>query len=627
MNILNRLSNSPFFSSTLILILLITLYGFYAIGFGGIFSFDDDASLGGLLTITDWHSALLYISTGETGPLGRPLSLASFLINAPAYPFSAADFLYTNALIHLLNVCLVVLILVRLQRQIYNLLPQNPWFVPLTAVFWGMLPILVSTSMMVVQRMTSLSALFVLVGVWIYLWGRERSECQKSVILTVSGVGVCTLLAMLSKENGVLLPLYLVVLEFTLPSQAKPLAQTRSAQLLQWSIRLPSLFIVAYLLWQLPGLSSAYFSRTFTLSERIATQSIILWDYLRLSFIPQISALGPYHDDYPVFALSNLAVWIAMIAWLSALIWSLLRRRTYPVLAFAVLWYLAGHLLESTIIPLELYFEHRNYLPILGPVIALTTLAAQAPVRQRVKISVIAAYFGFMTFILWQTLSIWGHRELTWAQAHPNSVRAVQVLSQAYWQAGQPEKSLQILNEALMNNPKFSSVAMQSLRLRCYFDDRPAFAKQLLLTQQALGSSDYSHLTLELLEKIRQLHENKACHFIEIADLHTLTDLLISNPRFNSSTSMGQLHLIKAQLYMSEKQLVPTISHLEQSFDRKPDFNTALLLYAMLNNSGNSEQALQFLDYAASKLPKNNGLVHQEWLAKINQLKSSVIKR
>ena len=39
--------------------------------------------------------------------------------------------------------------------------------------------------------------------------------------------------------------------------------------------------------------------------------------------------------------------------------------------AFAVLFFLAGHILESSIFPLELIFEHRNYLPSFGPWFAL----------------------------------------------------------------------------------------------------------------------------------------------------------------------------------------------------------------------------------------------------------------
>ncbi len=610
-------------SATLMLVLLMGAYGLYSLGFSGTFSFDDPANLDGLLSVRDWQSALLYITTGDAGPLGRPLSLASFLLNALAYPDDPADFFYTNTLIHLLNVCLVALILARLQRLTHGLLPESPWFVPLTTGFWGLLPILVSTSMMVVQRMTSLSTLFVLLGVLIYLWGRERHDRLFPTILTVIGVGLCTLLAAFSKENGALLPLYLVVLEFTLLASAKTPEQSWPARLLRWSILMPSLLLAGYLLSRIPGLAGGYEGRPFNLAERLATQTVILWDYLRLSFLPRPLALGPFHDDYPIYHFSDLMVWLALTAWLAAIGLAIWLRRSYPLIAFAVFWYLAGHLLESSIIPLELYFEHRNYLPILGPVIALAALAGRMPITPRAKASIIGAYLAFLIFVLWQTLSIWGHRELElWARAHPNSPKGIQMMAQAYAQAGRTEESLRLLDEALVRKPELSSAAMQSLRLRCYGNDLRAFAARLTMMRQTLNTSDYSSLALQALEAIRKLHERGGCPFLQTADLYTLTDLLLSNPMFQARASARQyLHRIKAQLYLHEGQIAPTVYNLEQAFIASPDLGTAVLLFTVLHNSGQTKAAQDFLKRATVQASTFSPWLRQQWLSMLDQLR------
>lgn len=622
MNTLDRAQVLEICHSGFILIILVFIYTLYSLGFGGTFSFDDPVSLEGLLSVKDWHSALLYITTGETGPLGRPLSLASFLLNASAYPDDSANFLYTNTLIHLLNVCMVALILARLQRLTRGLLPESPWFVPLTTGFWGLLPILVSTSMMVVQRMTSLSALFVLLGVLIYLWGREHHDRLFPTILTVIGVGLCTLLAAFSKENGALLPLYLVVLEFTLLASAKMPEQSWPARLLRWSILLPSLLLVGHLLSRIPDLAGGYEGRPFNLDERLATQAVILWDYLRLSFLPRPLALGPFHDDYPIYHFSDLLVWLALAAWLAALGAALWLRRAQPLVAFAVFWYLAGHLLESSIIPLELYFEHRNYLPILGPVIALAVLAARLPIPLRARAGIIGAYLAFLVFVLWQTLSIWGHREQElWARAHPNSPKGIQMTAQSYAQAGRIEESLRLLDEALARKPELSSVAMQSLRLRCYRNDPHAFAARLTMMRQTLDTSDYSSLALQALEAIRKLHERGGCPFLQAADLHTLTDLLLGNPMFRARASARQyLHRIKAQLYLHEGQFAPTVYHLEQAFAAKPDLGTAVLLFTVLHNSGQTQAAQDFLKRATAQASTFSPWPRQQWLSTFNQI-------
>lgn len=610
--------------SSLFLIILIGLYLFYSLGFGAIFSFDDQASLDGLRVVNDWNSALLYITTGTSGPLGRPISLASFLINAPSYPFAAADFLYTNTLIHLLNVCLLALILARLQRQAPEWIPESSWFIPLTAGFWGLLPILASTSMMVVQRMTSLSAFFVLLGVWIYLWGRERNGHLMSVILSILGVGLCTLLAMFSKENGVLLPLYLVVLEFTLLSNIKTLPLW-PARLLRWSILLPSLLIVIYLLSLLPSIAFSYETRDFNLGERIATQAITLWDYLRLAFMPQSSALGPFHDDYPVFQLTDITVFIAILAWLALIIGAFRYRRTSPLFAFAVFWYCTGHLLESTFLPLELYFEHRNYLPLIGPVIAIAALFTRLPLTQGARTGIIAAYFGFIVFILWQTLSIWGQRDLAaalWAQSHPNSPRAIHFLTQTYLNNGQFRQASQLLENLSARRPEFTDIAIQSLYINCLLNDRLALSEQLERTQTILRSGKYGNATIESLESLRQLHESGRCNFIKLADLHALTDSLVGNPVFAARPAVrSTLHQIKAQLYISDGQLNPTIEHLKQAFEAYPNLNTVSLLFSVLNDSGYTDEALEFLSVATTKTPTHNLFLRQQWLSIIDQLR------
>ena len=56
-------------------------------------------------------------------------------------------------------------------------------------------------------------------------------------------------------------------------------------------------------------------------------------------------------------------------------------RKKAPVYTFAVFWFLGGHILESTVVPLELYIEHRNYLPLLGPIFAVIYFAVQQETR------------------------------------------------------------------------------------------------------------------------------------------------------------------------------------------------------------------------------------------------------
>lgn len=608
--------------------LVAALLWLYSLGLGGVFSFDDSNTLEGLLAVNDAPSALLYITTGTTGPLGRPVALASFLINASGYPESASGFLLTNALIHTINVVLVWLALRFVQRIIPDVLPPNRWFAPLTAFFWGTLPVLASTSMMVVQRMTSLSALFMLLGVLAYLWGWARQDRLVPVVLAVLGVGLCTLLAVLTKENGALLPLYLVVLDFTLLAGRERPRTDWPPRLLRWSVLLPSLAVVGYLLFQLPGIGAGYMARPFTLPERLATEPVILWDYLRVAFLPRPLALGPFHDDYPILNFASPLVWLALAAWLLLIGVVFWRRRAFPVFAFAVLWYLAGHLLESSIIPLELYFEHRNYLPILGPVVALAVLAARLPIAPRLQAGLAGLYLTFLVFVLWQTLDIWGKRQHElWARQHPNSPRAVQMVAQTYYEAGYRDESLQLLEDTWTRNPQLSSLGMQALRLRCYRDEPQAFSSLLNALLKTLDDSHFSYLTLHALENTQKLHAAGTCPLITTNDIVALADTLLNNPRFRArAATRQQLYLVKAHALIEQRQPQLAEEQLKLAFSASPNPETLLLLYQTLRNQGDDKAASDLLQRAEAKAP-SNPWARKQWLSLLVALRANNASR
>ena len=108
-------------------------------------------------------------------------------------------------------------------------------------------------------------------------------------------------------------------------------------------------------------------SRPWTLGERLLTEAHVLATYLDLLWLPQPFTTGLFNDAFPIShgLLSPTATLLGLIL-ICALIASAWRlRRSHPAFACAILFFFAGHLMESSVIPLELYYEHRNYLPAL----------------------------------------------------------------------------------------------------------------------------------------------------------------------------------------------------------------------------------------------------------------------
>jgi hypothetical protein len=118
-----------------------------------------------------------------------------------------------------------------------------------------------------------------------------------------------------------------------------------------------------------PGaITGGYAAREFTLVERLLTEARVLWLYVGLGLLPTVGRMSLYHDDVALSTglLTPPTTLVAMVALAGFVIAAIGFRRRWPWLTFAVAWFLVGHLIESSVIPLKIAQEHRNYLPLIG---------------------------------------------------------------------------------------------------------------------------------------------------------------------------------------------------------------------------------------------------------------------
>ena len=326
------------------------------------------------------RSASAVIFGNESGPLRRPVAMATFVVDAMLFGHSVWHAKRTNLIIHLL--CGLAMFAVFRRMLTYDpvLAQRLAWLPALLAGAWLLLPINVSTVLYLVQRMAMLSALFVLVGLWVFLWSRERIDTTRpgGLIGLWLGVPACTILAMLSKENGALLPLLALALELSLLRNA-------NGKSTPWSVRaffaaavaLPALLMVLLLLLRPESLLAGYAIRDFTVGERVLTQFRVLWDYVFTVLVPYSPKLGLYHDHYTrsggLFSPWTTAA--AILAWVGVLGVAWRFRSAAPSVFAGLLLFLCAHAMESSIFPLEIYFEHRNYLPSFGLLVAVAGAA------------------------------------------------------------------------------------------------------------------------------------------------------------------------------------------------------------------------------------------------------------
>lgn len=340
----------------------------------------------------------------NSGPLGRPIAMASFALNVAATGMTPGPMKITNVAIHLFNGLLVFVLMGLILSEYRRLRPDVPaaactWAALAITAAWLLAPINLTAVLYIVQRMTSLAATFTLAGLIAYVAGRRRlydgERVRSGLLLMGAAALVLTPLAILVKEIGALTLLYALVIEWVFFG-FRNASGKRSRTVLAYFLVFLVLPAAAGWLWLLPRVlgPAAYAARPYDLGERVLTEGRVLWHYLYWTLVPNIGALSLYHDAFPV-SRGLLIPWTSLPAWLGIGLLGgagITLRRRFPLVAFGILWFLAGQALTATVIPLELVFEHRMYLPAIGLFTALFGELLLASSRERlVRLRGIAA--------------------------------------------------------------------------------------------------------------------------------------------------------------------------------------------------------------------------------------------
>ena len=196
-----------------------------------------------------------------------------------------------------------------------------------------------------------------------------------------------------------------------------------------------------FLLYRPEYFKDAYASRTFNLVERLLTEGRVLWFYLSLIVLPQLSDFALYHDD---IALSTglfepVTTFFSCVGIFVACLASLVTARKFPVLGFCVAWFVIGHSMESSVFPLELIHEHRNYFPSFGIIFGLTYLVStvigkvENPRATAVAAALAILLLSGLTFIRAGTWSDPVTLALTEAEYHPTSYRSVYAAGRIFY--------------------------------------------------------------------------------------------------------------------------------------------------------------------------------------------------
>jgi len=343
----------------------------------------------------DWVGVMFL---NATGPTRRPLSMLSFGLNILAFGMNPPAFKLVNLLLHLANGALLYALLRRIAGR---LLPSTTTVsAEALALFvagaWVLHPLHVSSVLYITQRMNVLATTFMLAGLVSYAEGRLLSlrGDRSGLWMGIVGMGLLGLLAVFSKETGAMIIAYAFIIEcFCFRFQAPPRQRWPLLALYVAGIALPLALYAGHLALHPESLD--WTRHGMTVGTRLLSEARVVCDYLVWTFAPLPSSMTIFHDDIAtstgLFAPPTTALSIAFLLALSLSAWHW--RKRAPAFAFGVAWFLAGHSLESTVLPMELVFEHRHYLPMVGPLLAAACFAASLRTRapRAVMIGAVAA--------------------------------------------------------------------------------------------------------------------------------------------------------------------------------------------------------------------------------------------
>lgn len=552
----------------LVLIGAAAVFALYFPATTGAFYYDDYSNLEALGGLSSWADVWDFVFGGHAGPLGRPVALLTFIPFSAGWPDNSQAILIFNVVIHCFNFLLLVALGRGLLRLDGRLEQQLHFRIALGAgLLWAVMPLLASTTLIAIQRMTGLATFFGLLGLWGFVYGYALSERKPlaGFIFQMAALGSGTLLAIFSKESGAVFPIFALVIDFVLAKRPIGLLARKLYVLRRSLLLLPFLFVLYYI----SPLQVSWWEfneyRGMTPFQRVMTEQVVMWEYLQRAFLPQLpTAFGPFHDYYGLRPI-GLITGIAAVCWFIVLVSAFVVRHRFKWFSLAVFWFLAGHLIESTSVLLELYFEHRNYAAVYGACLFLSVYAFTAKGRlQRLAPYLFGAYVVLLAALLLAVTVLWGQPKKaaeSWNIKHPGSARAalhavflemssdskqLEESNSAYIEQERRAFSLKVLDRTKAACPDCLDIRLQALMYSCAITP-PDDTRQRML--EALDVARFGRINVTVVDQLFNLQEllrAGACSPLNYLDLLTLIDQLRDSSKMNVQVYGAKIYFVRA---------------------------------------------------------------------------------
>ncbi|MGB5746979.1 MAG: tetratricopeptide repeat protein [Desulfobacterales bacterium] len=402
-------------------------------------------------------------NAASNSPLSnRPLAYISFALNYYFHSYRTVGFRLVNILIHMsAGVFLFLFIKTTLGLPALESRFGNSRWLPYIAVLiWLVHPLHVQSVTYIVQRMNSMASMFYILSMLCYARARLTQSPTIKWLLAAACL-MSGILALGTKETAATLPCFILLYEwFFLQDLSREWLRRQLPVLIGVFILLIGVSLIYLDGHPFARILSRYELRNFTLTQRVFTEFRVVILYLSLLIYPHPNRLNLDYD----FPLSHslidpLTTLLALVAIIGLLAWSFWLARKDRLISFCLLWYFGNLVIESSIIGLEIVFEHRTYLPSMMIILMAAILTDRYLRFNVLKIVTICAVTLVFSAWTYERNTIWSNAVSLWSDVvkkSPHKARPHNNLGNALKRQGKIEEAIAHFNKALQINPGYA---------------------------------------------------------------------------------------------------------------------------------------------------------------------------
>ncbi|MGD8303696.1 MAG: tetratricopeptide repeat protein [Desulfobacterales bacterium] len=453
------------YGTWLLLLLAVLIFMVYSNTLTGPFIFDDRPNIqnNAKIKLTRLSLAELW-EAGFESYSKRPVSNISFALNYYLNGYNVVGYHFVNILIHIINsVLLYSLAKTTLNtpalRRRYDPFAIT-WIPILSAFIWGLHPLLTQSVSYIVQRMNSLATLFYILALLLYAKGRLTQNTRSRRWL-LAGCAASSILAFGSKEITATLPFFIILYEWYFLGDNTNFTFKNKNLLLIGAFFLVILLALLYMgMAPLDAIMVRFSKRDFTVDQRMLTELRVVVFYISLIFWPHPSRLNLDHDFNLSHSLMDpITTLFALIAIVGAIAAAIYLAKKAPLISFGISWFLGNLVIESSVIPLEIIFEHRTYLPSTIFILMLVSLAFQIIRPKWLCLTLLFTAIAALSVGTYQRNKVWASAVALWQDSVSKSARKARPynnLGVALAAANRIDEALKMYRIALQIRPNYA---------------------------------------------------------------------------------------------------------------------------------------------------------------------------